>query len=173
MSDLVSCADMENRVKIMLKLLGQEADSFGKRAEMYYHTRPEVISHVEQVYRAYRALVERYDHISKELHKANHTIATACPEEVQYAMLEEEDHDFSKAITPIKTHKSLVQEILNAKRHGPSGSGRNKPPSHPRMSAEEAQEVIDRLQKSILVLQTISALYRMKSALFRIDLMLL
>ncbi|KAL5647819.1 hypothetical protein ACJX0J_042174, partial [Zea mays] len=26
---------------IMLKLLGQEADSFGKRAEMYYHTRPE------------------------------------------------------------------------------------------------------------------------------------
>lgn len=138
----------------MLKLLGQEADSFGKRAEMYYHTRPEVISHVEQVYRAYRALVERYDHISKELHKANHTIATACPEEVQYAMLEEEDHDFPKAITPIKTHKSLVQEILNAKRQGPSGSGWNKPPSHPRMSAEEAQEEIGRLQKSILVLQT-------------------
>ena len=128
---------------------------------------------MEQVYRAYRALVERYDHISKELHKANHTIATACPEEVQYAMLEEEDHDFSKAITPIKTHKSLVQEILNAKRHGSSGSGRNKPPSHPRMSAEEAQEEIGRLQKYILVLQTISALYRTKSALFRIDLMLL
>ncbi|CAN6186343.1 unnamed protein product, partial [Urochloa humidicola] len=55
--------DMENRVKIMLKLLGQEADSFGKRAEMYYRTRPEVISHVEQLYRSYRALVERYDHI--------------------------------------------------------------------------------------------------------------
>jgi len=144
--------DMENRVKIMLKLLGQEADSFGKRAEMYYHTRPVVISHVEELYRAYRALVERYDHISKELHKANHTIATACPEEVQYAMLEEEDQDFPKAITPINLHKSTGQEILNAKRQGPSG--RNKLPSDPDISTEEAREEIDRLQKSILVLQT-------------------
>ncbi|RCV14686.1 hypothetical protein SETIT_2G444600v2 [Setaria italica] len=149
--------DMENRVKIMLKLLGQEADSFGKRAEMYYRTRPEVISHVEQVYRAYRALVERYDHISKELHKANHTIATACPEEVQYAMLEDdEDGDLPRAITPInshKIHKSTVEEILNRKRHGrPSGS--NKPASAPRMTTEEAQDEISRLQKAILVLQT-------------------
>jgi hypothetical protein len=150
-------ADMENRVKIMLKLLGQEADSFGKRAEMYYRTRPEVISHVEQVYRAYRALVERYDHISKELHKANHTIATACPEEVQYAMLQEEDEDgdLPKAITPInsnKKHKSTVEEILNRKRQGPSGQ--NKLASAPHMTTEEAQEEISRLQKAILVLQT-------------------
>ncbi|KAF8643053.1 hypothetical protein HU200_067008 [Digitaria exilis] len=148
-------ADMENRVKIMLKLLGQEADSFGKRAEMYYRTRPEVISHVEQLYRAYRALVERYDHISKELHKANHTIATACPEEVQYAMLEEEDGDFPKAITPINSHKihrSTVQEILNRKRQAPSG--RNMPASAPHMTTEEAEQEISRLQKAILVLQT-------------------
>nr|CAB3455402.1 unnamed protein product [Digitaria exilis] len=147
--------DMENRVKIMLKLLGQEADSFGKRAEMYYRTRPEVISHVEQLYRAYRALVERYDHISKELHKANHTIATACPEEVQYAMLEEEDGDFPKAITPINSHKihrSTVQEILNRKRQAPSG--RNMPASAPHMTTEEAEQEISRLQKAILVLQT-------------------
>jgi len=141
----------------MLKLLGQEADSFGKRAEMYYRTRPEVISHVEQVYRAYRALVERYDHISKELHKANHTIATACPEEVQYAMLQEddEDGDLPKAITPInsnKIHKSSVEEILNRKRQGPSGQ--NKLASAPHMTTEEAQEEISRLQKAILVLQT-------------------
>ncbi|CAL5060857.1 unnamed protein product [Urochloa decumbens] len=148
--------DMENRVKIMLKLLGQEADSFGKRAEMYYRTRPEVISHVEQVYRAYRALVERYDHISKELHKANHTIATACPEEVQYAMLEEEeDADLPKAITPINSHKirkSTVEEILNRKRRGPSA--RKKPASALHMTIEGAQEVVSRLQKAILVLQT-------------------
>lgn len=139
----------------MLKLLGQEADSFGKRAEMYYRTRPEVISHVEQLYRAYRALVERYDHISKELHKANHTIATACPEEVQYAMLEEEDGDFPKAITPINSHKihrSTVQEILNRKRQAPSG--RNMPASAPHMTTEEAEQEISRLQKAILVLQT-------------------
>jgi hypothetical protein len=153
-------ADMENRVKIMLKLLAQEADSFGERAEMYYRTRPEVISHVEQVYRAYRALVERYDHISKELHKANHTIATACPEEVQYAMLEdgEEGGDLPRprAITPInshKIHKSTVEEILNRKRHG-RPSARDKPASAPHMTTEEAQDEISRLQKAILVLQT-------------------
>ena len=139
----------------MLKLLGQEADSFGKRAEMYYRTRPEVISHVEQVYRAYRALVERYDHISKELHKANHTIASACPEEVQYAMLHEddEDGDLPKAITPInsnKIHKSTVEEILNRKRQDQSGQNN----SAPHMTTEEAQEEISRLQKVILVLQT-------------------
>lgn len=147
--------DMENRVKIMLKLLGQEADSFGKRAEMYYSTRPEVISHVEQVYRAYRALVERYDHISKELHKANHTIATACPEEVQYEMLEEENHDFPKAIMPVGSHntcKFTVQEFLNTKRNDPSGC--DSTPASRDMSTEEAQEEISRLQKAILILQT-------------------
>ncbi|TVU37082.1 hypothetical protein EJB05_10373 [Eragrostis curvula] len=150
--------EMENRVKIMLKLLGEEADTFGKRAEMYYRTRPEVISHVEQVYRAYRALVERYDHMSKELHKANHTIATACPEEVQYALLEEEDDNFPKAITPInsnKIHKSTVEEILKRKREGLSG--RNKgwhQGSAPHLNEETAQEEISRLQKAILVLQT-------------------
>ncbi|KAL6896802.1 hypothetical protein ACP4OV_007374 [Aristida adscensionis] len=150
--------EIENRVKIMLKLLGEEADSFGKRAEMYYRRRPEVISHVEEVYRAYRALVERYDHISKELHKANHTIATACPEEVQYAMLEEEDDNFPKAITPInsqKIHKSTVEEILKRKREGPSGRRKElHERSTPHMSKEQAEAEIRRLQKAILVLQT-------------------
>ncbi|XP_015694779.2 protein NETWORKED 2D-like [Oryza brachyantha] len=150
--------EMETRVKIMLKLLGEEADTFGKRAEMYYRSRPEVINHVEQVYRAYRALVERYDHLSKELHKANHTIATACPEQVQYALLqeeEEEDADFPKAVTPIdsrRIHNSTVQEIL--KRKGRDPSARNTDACAPHMTKQNAQEEISTLQKAILVLQT-------------------
>lgn len=139
----------------MLKLLGEEADSFGKRAEMYYRRRPEVINHVEEVYRAYRALVERYDHLSKELHKANHTIATACPEQVQYALLEEEDANFPRAIMPINSHKiqkSTVEEILKRKRHGPSGPSRER--SAPQMSKDHAEGEIGRLQKAILVMQT-------------------
>lgn len=150
--------DVENRVKIMLKLLGEEADSFGKRAEMYYRRRPEVINHVEDVYRAYRALVERYDHLSKELHKANHTIATACPEEVQYAMLEEEDDNFPRAIMPInsrKIQKSTVDDILKRKREGTPGRNRTvheRPDPH--MSKDKAEEEIGRLQKAILVMQT-------------------
>ncbi|KAK1677644.1 hypothetical protein QYE76_038492 [Lolium multiflorum] len=150
--------DVENRVKIMLKLLGEEADSFGKRAEMYYRRRPEVISHVEDVYRAYRALVERYDHLSKELHKANHTIATACPDEVQYAMLEEEDDNFPRAIMPInsrKIQKSTVEDILKRKREGTPGrlKGVQERPA-PQMSKDKAEEEIGRLQKAILVMQT-------------------
>ncbi|KAM3392564.1 hypothetical protein ACQJBY_013610 [Aegilops geniculata] len=150
--------DVENRVKIMLKLLGEEADSFGKRAEMYYRRRPEVINHVEDVYRAYRALVERYDHLSKELHKANHTIATACPEEVQYAMLEEEDDNFPRAIMPInsrKIQKSTVDDILKRKREGTPGRNRtvHERPD-PNMSKEKAEAEIGRLQKAILVMQT-------------------
>lgn len=107
---------MNDRVTVILKLLGEEADSFAKRAEMYYKRRPEVISNVEEAYRAYRALAERYDHVSGELHKANHTIAAAFPEQVQYAMLEDDDEDDSehapKAITPIdpsKIRKSTVE----------------------------------------------------------------
>ncbi|KAF0908614.1 hypothetical protein E2562_026658 [Oryza meyeriana var. granulata] len=147
--------EMETRVKAMLRLLGEEADTFGKKAEMYYRRRPEVINHVEQVYRAYRALVGRYEHLSKELHKANHTIATACPEQVQYALLQEEDADFPKAITPIdsrRIQKSTVQEIL--KRKGQDPSGQNNNGCAPHMTKQNAQEEISTLQKAILVLQT-------------------
>ncbi|CAM0907415.1 unnamed protein product [Alopecurus aequalis] len=150
--------DVENRVKVMLKLLGEEADSFGKRAEMYYSRRPEVITHVEDVYRAYRALVERYDHLSKELHKANHTIATACPDEVQYAMLEEEDEDFPRAIMPInsrKIQKSTVEDIMKRKKEGTPGRLRGvRERLDPEMSKDKAEEEIGRLQKAILVMQT-------------------
>ena len=60
---------------------------------MYYKKRPELINFVEESYRAYRALAERYDHISKELQNANNTIASVFPEQVQFAM--EDDDDFA------------------------------------------------------------------------------
>ena len=46
----------------MLKLIEEDADSFAKRAEMYYQKRPELVSLVEEFYRAYRSLAEPYDH---------------------------------------------------------------------------------------------------------------
>lgn len=45
----------------MLKLIEEDGDSFAKKAEMYYQKRPELISHVEEFYRMYRSLAERYD----------------------------------------------------------------------------------------------------------------
>lgn len=53
----------------MLKLIEEDADSFARKAEMYYKKRPELIALVEEFYRGYRALAERYDHVTGELRK--------------------------------------------------------------------------------------------------------
>lgn len=54
----------------MLKLIEDDGDSFAKKAEMYYQKRPELIAHVEELYRMYRSLAERYDHVTGELRKS-------------------------------------------------------------------------------------------------------
>ncbi|VAH13200.1 unnamed protein product [Triticum turgidum subsp. durum] len=149
--------DMEDRVKCILLLLGEEADSFAKRAEMYYKRRPEVISSVEEAYRAYRALAERYDHMSGELHKANHTVATAFPDQVQYSMLEEDDDSLPKAFTtvdPRKIHKSTVEGLMNKKKGGKPGLKDGGKSRAAPANKENAQKEISRMQKEILVLQT-------------------
>ncbi|KAJ8562536.1 hypothetical protein K7X08_011827 [Anisodus acutangulus] len=60
---------MDQNVKRMLKLIEEDADSFAKRAEMYYQKRPELITLVEEFYRMHRSLAERYDHVTGELRK--------------------------------------------------------------------------------------------------------
>lgn len=50
----------------MLKLVEEDADSFAKRAEMYYKRRPELINMVEDLYRSHRSLAERYDQVKSE-----------------------------------------------------------------------------------------------------------
>ncbi|XP_021278560.1 protein NETWORKED 4A-like isoform X2 [Herrania umbratica] len=60
---------MDCSVKRMLKLIEEYGDSFAKKAEMYYQKRPELISHVEEFYRMYRSLAERYDQLMGELKK--------------------------------------------------------------------------------------------------------
>ncbi|KAK1300671.1 hypothetical protein QJS10_CPB13g00220 [Acorus calamus] len=148
---------MEEKVKYMLHLIEEDGDSFAKRAEMYYRKRPELIEFVEESYRAYRALAERYDHISGELHKANNTIATVFPEQVQFAI--EDDDDVDEAISlrgsPIEpkeqptnlTSKGTKSQLTPKKKH------QTRSTSTPR-DKEEAREEIDRLQKGILALQT-------------------
>ncbi|RWR79068.1 protein NETWORKED 4A [Cinnamomum micranthum f. kanehirae] len=61
--------EMDRSVKRMLKLIEEDGDSFAKKADMYYQKRPELISHVEDFYRMYRSLAERYDHVTGELRK--------------------------------------------------------------------------------------------------------
>ncbi|XP_044500163.1 protein NETWORKED 1A-like [Mangifera indica] len=78
--------DMDAKVKAMIKLIEEDADSFARRAEMYYKKRPELMNLVEEFYRAYRALAERYDHATVELRQAHQTMAEAFPNQVSYAL---------------------------------------------------------------------------------------
>ncbi|XP_059660465.1 protein NETWORKED 1D-like [Cornus florida] len=82
-------ADMDVKVKSMIKLIEEDADSFAKRAEMYYKKRPELMKLVEEFYRAYRALAERYDHANGVLHQAHRTMAEAFPNEVPLVLVDD------------------------------------------------------------------------------------
>ncbi|KAK4732403.1 hypothetical protein R3W88_025391 [Solanum pinnatisectum] len=78
--------EMDSKVKAMIKLIEEDADSFARRAEMYYKKRPELMKLVEEFYRAYRALAERYDHVSGELKQAQKTMSEAFPDQVPFLL---------------------------------------------------------------------------------------
>ncbi|CAN4091278.1 unnamed protein product [Withania somnifera] len=78
--------EMDSKVKAMIKLIEEDADSFARRAEMYYKKRPELMKLVEEFYRAYRALAERYDHVTGELKQAQKTMSEAFPDHVPFLL---------------------------------------------------------------------------------------
>lgn len=164
---------MEEKVKNAIKLIEEDGDSFAKRAEMYYKKRPELISFVEETYKAYRALAERYDHISTELQNANNTIASVFPDRVPYM---DEDEENTSPRTPKKTApdqgtktnvpkpplrdlKSVItaaaaaNKKLNLKKTTTPLVASKVPKSG--LSRKEALEEVDKLQKQILSLQTV------------------
>ncbi|KAF3678910.1 Kinase-interacting protein 1 [Capsicum annuum] len=168
--------DMEEKVEAVVKLIEEDGDSFAKRAEMYYKKRPELINFVEESYRAYRALAERYDHLSKELQAANNTIATVFPEQIQLAMEEEDEYGAPKVpktprqiptsngsnvpkvpTAPIKQLKGLItsasKKLQGKKASKQEDASKNVPKSG--LQRTEALEEIDKLQKDILALQTV------------------
>ncbi|KAM7261812.1 hypothetical protein ACFE04_020889 [Oxalis oulophora] len=166
--------DMEEKVASTLKLITEDGDSFAKRAEMYYKKRPELIFFVEESFRAYRALAERYDHLSTELQNANNTIASVCPERVPYSMDDDADDapprpgkrpvEISKTngpqvpSAPIKDLKRLITSAANKKKNQPKKLAYKpvyaKDPPKSGMEKTEALGEIDKLQKHILTLQT-------------------
>lgn len=75
-------SDMDVKVRQMIKLIEEDADSFARRAEMYYKKRPELMKLVEEFYRAYRALAERYDNATGVIRQAHRTMAEAFPNQV-------------------------------------------------------------------------------------------
>ncbi|KAK1555083.1 hypothetical protein Q3G72_021658 [Acer saccharum] len=165
--------DMEEKVGEMLKIIDDDGDSFAQRAEMYYKKRPELINFVEDCYRSYRAIAERYDHLSKDLQSANRTIATVFPEQVQFAIDAEDEENqritstSNQFMTP-KNHRipkvpampkkdfrspSMVMSRKGNFKRSASSARAALPPSSG-LSKDEAFEQMDMLQKGILALQT-------------------
>ncbi|VVB08410.1 unnamed protein product [Arabis nemorensis] len=166
-------ANIEEKVQYVLKLLQEDGDSFAKRAEMYYKKRPELISFVEESYRAYRALAERYDHISTELQNANTTIASVFPDQVPNFAMDDDDDSISKFAKrpnlsganvpnvpklPVKDLKSAVRvatkKLQPRKSMKYTGGSANVAVKSSGLSKPEAMGEIDKLQKEILTLQT-------------------
>ncbi|XP_078154588.1 protein NETWORKED 2A-like [Carex rostrata] len=152
--------EMEDRVKSMVMVIEEDGDTFAKKAELYFQKRPELLNYVEETYRSYRGLADRYDHVSRELHKANHTIAQAFPDQVQLAMQEDDGNDrggYPKAIMIDPNTKPTNPPIEMPQPAGPVNQTQKKA-RHRRISShlnkDKAQEEIDRLQKEILGLQT-------------------
>ncbi|KAK3231052.1 hypothetical protein Dsin_002933 [Dipteronia sinensis] len=165
--------DMEEKVGEMLKIIDDDGDSFAQRAEMYYKKRPELINFVEDSYRSYRAIAERYDHLSKDLQSANRTIATVFPEQVQFAIDAEDEENqritsaSNQFITPknqcipkvpampkkdFRSPSMVMSRKGNLKRSASSARAALPPSSG--LSKDEALEQMDTLQKGILALQT-------------------
>lgn len=161
--------DMEEKVQNVLQLIEEDGDSFAKRAEMYYKKRPELISFVGESYQAYRALAERYDHISTELQNANNTIASVFPEQVPFSMDEDDEDTPRRPVlavpkqnipkvpkAPVKDLKSILAygaKKMQNKRDKKAAAANKVPKSG--LSKAEALEKIDRNQKDILALQTV------------------
>ena len=166
---------MEEKVQYILKLIEEDGDSFAKRAEMYYKKRPELITFVEESYRAFRALAERYDHLSTELQNANNTLATLFPDQIQLAMDDEDDFSSPKLPkgfpqvlnanaptvpkvpkAPIRDWKGLINASKNLKAKKLSMADEAKrTDAKSGLTKSEAFAENDKLQKDILALQTI------------------
>ncbi|KAL4582823.1 hypothetical protein LXL04_007384 [Taraxacum kok-saghyz] len=171
-----SLIDMEYKVENALNIIQKDGDSFGKRAEMYYRHRPDLICFVEETFRAYRSLAERYDKMSKDLQKANTTIASIFPDQVSYDDFDDfdsprsiprnfppqnQDPNAAKNIPkvpqlPSKNLKGLIsnasKKIQLTKAFKEDHRSRIVPKSG--LTEEQALEEIDKIQKDILAMQT-------------------
>ncbi|KAE8731291.1 hypothetical protein F3Y22_tig00002840pilonHSYRG00955 [Hibiscus syriacus] len=147
------------KVSDMLEIINYEGDSFTKRVEMYYSKRPELIKLIEEIFRSYRSLAERFDHLSKELQSANSTIASVFPDRVPYEMYDDEDDDdnfdFHRDKAAIPKAKSLKKEFRNQAMFTPRKGAPKKSVGFRAsgMNKDEALKEIDKLQKEMLALQ--------------------
>ncbi|RID49077.1 hypothetical protein BRARA_I05542 [Brassica rapa] len=137
--------DMDSKVKQMIKVIEEDADSFARRAEMYYKKRPELMKLVEEFYRAYRALAERYDHATGALRHAQQTMAEAFPNQ---------DH------TMMFGDESLVGS--SAEEFDPESYPHIRAPVYPNELQKDASSQMSTVKRNIAFMEDPQAVYNGK-----------
>ncbi|CAH9140603.1 unnamed protein product [Cuscuta epithymum] len=115
--------DMDSKVKAMIKVIEEDADSFARRAEMYYKKRPELMKLVEEFYRAYRALAERYDHATGVIQHAHKTMPEAFPNQVPMGDYDSPISSTPDPQTPNSTARSLFESDDELQSSDPKRNG--------------------------------------------------
>ncbi|KAK9047043.1 hypothetical protein V6N11_052907 [Hibiscus sabdariffa] len=165
--------DMEERISGMLEIIDDDGDSFIKRANMYFRRRPELLHIVEETYRAYRELAERYDLLSRDVQTANRTIASMFPDQVPYSIHDEDDEHGGVPWTSSSPHtprsskpgpritvlkKEFRSQSMLSLRKGQFLKAMTSVQTglfpNSGLSKTEALEEINKLQKEILEMQT-------------------
>ncbi|KAK8528280.1 hypothetical protein V6N13_056958 [Hibiscus sabdariffa] len=155
---------MEEKVCSMLEIIDDDGDSFAKRAEIYFKKRPELVSFLEECFRAYQALAERYDHLSKDLQSANKTIATVFPEQIPYSIVDEE---VVESPIPCKSGvgakvRFLYKDFQSQGQNKAFGSGKTDAIPSSGLNKDEALVEIDKLQREISEMQAERAFFYKK-----------
>ncbi|KAF1880968.1 hypothetical protein Lal_00022998 [Lupinus albus] len=101
---------MDAKVKQMIEIIEEEADSLAQRAEMYYKKRPELMNLVEEFYRSYRALAERYDHATGMIRHAHYDLAESFPNQLHPVMKSSDDcNNFHQSSDEDISSKGLLE----------------------------------------------------------------
>ncbi|XP_051142189.1 protein NETWORKED 1A-like [Andrographis paniculata] len=107
--------DIDVKIKTMIKLIEEDGDSFAMKAEMYYNRRPELMTLVEDFYRAYRALAERYDHADRVIRHAQNTMSEALPNHAPLMFTDNSPPSAGTDHRPPEMFKPEAEEILTLK----------------------------------------------------------
>lgn len=101
--------ELNEKTNSMLKLIEEDADSFAQRAEMYYKKRPELISMVEDFYRAHRSLAERFD-----LLKSDRAARVRSPLRHSFSLPKEEYEYVFDSIKSVKSFDSFTETTYSS-----------------------------------------------------------
>ncbi|KAH7429389.1 hypothetical protein KP509_09G045900 [Ceratopteris richardii] len=109
----------------MLRLIEEDADSFAKRAEMFYQKRPELVNLVEEFYRAYRSLAERYDYLTGEI---RHNLPKSV--QGQFGLSSDSFNNMGNVgghhpYSPLRKRGRTIEKLLNAEGELEDETGEN------------------------------------------------